>query len=153
MRFRDACTSAHSPPRERPGRRRSTQGGQAARSAKLRHVSSLSDPGDEIAPRRVAELLAAGEVELIDVREPYEREAGYIEGSRHVPLDRLSEEAPTIGQDKPVVFQCRVGGRSAMATQAFRASGREAYNLVGGILAWVDAGLPIAPDDGHVAEH
>ncbi len=40
-----------------------------------------------------------------------------------------------------------------MATQAFRAAGYDAYNLEGGIAAWVDRGLPIVPEDGFVAEH
>ena len=40
-----------------------------------------------------------------------------------------------------------------MATQAFRASGLDAYNLAGGLLAWVEKGLPIEPEDGSVAVH
>ena len=40
-----------------------------------------------------------------------------------------------------------------MATEAFAASGYDAYNLAGGITAWVEAGLPIEPEDGQVAAH
>jgi rhodanese-related sulfurtransferase len=40
-----------------------------------------------------------------------------------------------------------------MATEAFRASGYDAYNLTGGIAAWADQGLPLDPDGGVVAEH
>ena len=40
-----------------------------------------------------------------------------------------------------------------MAASAFRSAGYDAYNLSGGIQAWVDAGLPIAPEGGYVAEH
>jgi hypothetical protein len=40
-----------------------------------------------------------------------------------------------------------------MTTQAFRASGFQAFNLTGGLLAWVAQGLPIVPDDGTVADH
>ncbi|MBA2429029.1 MAG: rhodanese-like domain-containing protein [Thermoleophilaceae bacterium] len=106
-----------------------------------------------MSPERAAELLASGEAEVIDVRETYERHAGYIEGSRHVELERLASAAETIPRDRPVVFQCRLGARSGMATQAFRAAGYDAYNLAGGIAAWVDRGLPIVPEDGFVAEH
>ena len=56
-------------------------------------------------------------------------------------------------RERPVVFQCRLGARSAMASQAFNASGYRAYNLVGGIQAWVDAGLPLDRPDGRVADH
>src|SRR5438270_175612 len=116
-------------------------------------MSAFSSDETDLDPGRVAELLAAGEVQLIDVREPYERDAGYIDGSRHIELERLASKADSIDRETPVVFQCRAGVRSAMATQAFRASGWEAYNLAGGIQAWHDRGLPLAPDGGYVADH
>lgn len=87
------------------------------------------------------------------MREPVEREAGHIEGSRHIELERLASEAETVPRDRPVVFQCRLGARSAMATRAFRSAGFDAYNMDGGIQAWVDSGLPIVPEDGYVADH
>jgi rhodanese-related sulfurtransferase len=107
----------------------------------------------DVAPKRVAELLEGGEVQLIDVREPYEYEAGHIAGVKHIELEHLAGRAGEIDSDRPVVFQCRVGRRSALATEAFRASGYEAYNMTGGIQAWVDEGLPLEPEGGHVADH
>ena len=104
----------------------------------------------ELSPEVAAELLARGEAQLVDVREPYEHEAGRIAGARHVELGSLAAEAGTIDRVKPVIFYCRVGARSAMAAQAFAASGWDAYNLSGGIVSWVMAGLPI---EGEVAEH
>jgi rhodanese-related sulfurtransferase len=106
----------------------------------------------ELEPERVAEALAEG-WQVIDVREPYEREAGHIAGTRHVELSQLAAEASTLDPERPVIFYCRVGNRSAMATDAFRASGLIAYNLSGGITEWVHRGLPIEPADGHVAAH
>ena len=108
----------------------------------------------DITAQRAAELLAQG-VTLVDVREDYERDAGHIAGTRHIGLAALTAAAAAgeIDAAAPVVFYCRVGGRSKMATDAFRASGYEAYNLAGGLLAWVDAGLPLVPQDGHVADH
>jgi hydroxyacylglutathione hydrolase/adenylyltransferase/sulfurtransferase len=116
-------------------------------------ANAFSHSETDLSPERVAELLRSGEIELIDVREPYEWEAGRIAGARHIELERLASQADTIDRDRTVVFQCRLGARSAMATQAFRSAGYDAYNLDGGIQAWVDAGLPIEPEDGHVAEH
>jgi rhodanese-related sulfurtransferase len=104
----------------------------------------------ELSPEVAAELLACGEAQLVDVREPYEHEAGRIAGARHVELGTLAAEAESIDRGKPVVFYCRVGARSAIAAQAFAASGWDAYNLSGGIVSWVVAGLPI---EGEVAEH
>jgi len=108
---------------------------------------------EDISPARAAELHAAGEVQLIDVREPHEYEAGHIEGARHVPVSRLSEEASSIDKDRPVVFYCRTGGRSGLATQAFRASGFEAHKMAGGMVGWSEEGRPIEPDGGTVADH
>lgn len=113
-------------------------------------MSAFSRPEEDWSPAEVAARLARGEIELIDVREPYEREAGRIEGSRHVELERLASQAETIPRERPVVFQCRLGARSAMATRAFRAAGWDAHNLTGGAEAWVAAGLPFT---GEVADH
>lgn len=116
-------------------------------------MGSFIRPERDLAPDRVRELLERGEAELIDVREPYEREAGRIAGSRHIELERLASEADSLPHDRPVVFHCRLGARSAMAASAFEHAGYDAYNLDGGIQAWVDAGLPIEPDGGYVADH
>ena len=116
-----------------------------------RRVGFSGDTQVELPPERVAELVREEATQLVDVREPYEHEAGRISGARHVELERLAAEADSIDRTRPVVFYCRVGARSAMATQAFRAAGYEAYNLRGGLQAWVNAGLPIEPEAGRVA--
>jgi rhodanese-related sulfurtransferase len=106
---------------------------------------------DELSPARVAEMLR-DEAQLIDVREPYEREAGRIpDDTAHIELDKLTGEAESIDRERPVVFYCRSGSRSAMAAQAFSAAGFDAHNLDGGLKAWVADGLPIEPADGRVA--
>ena len=110
------------------------------------------DESTELEPERVAEVLAEG-WQVIDVREPYEREAGHIADTRHIPVGRLTAEAATVDSERPVVFYCRVGSRSTLAADAFRASGYDAYNLAGGITEWVRRGLPIEPADGRVAPH
>lgn len=103
---------------------------------------------------RLAEWLAAEpELQVIDVREPYEREAGHLEGTRHIELTRLTGEAASIDRERPVVFYCRVGSRSRMAAEAFRTAGYEAYSLEGGLLRWAQEGRPLSPEGGTVAEH
>ena len=116
-------------------------------------MSAFSGPDIDLEPQRVAELIREADVQIVDVREPYEHEAGRIAKARHIELERLAAQAETIDRERPVVFQCRMGARSAMAAQAFRAAGYEAYNLSGGLSAWVDAGLPIVPAGGYVADH
>src|SRR5215212_6918504 len=104
----------------------------------------------ELSPEQAAELVASGDAELIDVREAYEREAGHIPGSRHVELSRLTDHAEELPAERPLVFQCRVGARSAMAAFAFRRAGFDAHNLDGGIVGWAARGLPV---EGRIAEH
>jgi rhodanese-related sulfurtransferase len=103
-------------------------------------------------PHQVKELLDQGDLQLVDVRQQHEHEAGRIAGDRLIELDRLGAEAGSIERDRPVVFYCRTGGRSAMATQAFEQAGFDAHNLAGGLVAWDEAGLPMDPDGGYVAE-
>jgi len=111
-------------------------------------------PADlEISPQSTAEMLAAGTAQVVDVREPYEREAGHIPGSRHVELAQLREQAASIDRDVPVVFVCRVGARSLMAAQAFRRAGCDARSMTGGMERWHAEGRPLVPEDGHVAPH
>ena len=104
----------------------------------------------ELTPARVAELLSADAIQLVDVREPEEREAGYVAGSRHVPLAELTAAAESIDPARPVVFVCRVGARSSMAAWTFARAGFDAHNLTGGVIGWVESGLPF---EGVVAMH
>jgi rhodanese-related sulfurtransferase len=108
----------------------------------------------EVDPERVARWLAedAG-LQLVDVRETYEREAGHIESTRHIELTALAASAASIERERPVVFYCRVGSRSQMAAQAFRTSGYDAYSMSGGLVRWVAEGRPLWPADGYVADH
>jgi rhodanese-related sulfurtransferase len=106
---------------------------------------------EDLSPKRVAELLGHGETQLVDVRRPDEHQAGRIAGTVHIELDRLPAEAGSLDRERPIVFYCRSGSRSAMATDAFRASGYDAYNMAGGLEAWVESGLPIEPEGGRVA--
>lgn len=111
-------------------------------------------PPIEVDPERVAEWLAEdSSLQLIDVREPREHEAGHISDTRLIELVKLSAEAASLDRERPVVFYCRVGGRSDMAAQAFRAAGYEAYSMAGGLLRWASEGRPLSPDGGTVADH
>jgi rhodanese-related sulfurtransferase len=104
-----------------------------------------------LTPRQVAALQAAEQIQLIDVRQMHEHEAGRIAGDRLIELMQLSAQAETIDRERPVVFYCRTGARSAMATQAFRQAGYDAHNMTGGLVEWEAAGLPLDPPGGYVA--
>jgi rhodanese-related sulfurtransferase len=108
--------------------------------------------GLEVETAQLAEMISAGDVELIDVRRDYEFEAGHIPGARHIELNDLTTSADSLPKDRPVVFYCRTGNRSGMAAEAFGQAGFDAHNLAGGITAWVDLENPLEPEDGTVAE-
>jgi rhodanese-related sulfurtransferase len=113
----------------------------------------FADPQHELTPTQVKEAMDKDDIVLIDVREPYEWEAGRIPGATHIEIERLAARADEVPTDRPIVFHCRLGVRSAMAMQAFRASGWDAYHLGGGIERWVNEGLPLEPEGGYVADH
>lgn len=113
-------------------------------------MSAFAHSEHELAPGDVHRRLTEDGWTVVDVREASERDAARIPGTRHVEMERLTAEAETIDRDRPVIFVCHVGSRSGMATQAFRASGWEAYNLRGGIVAWAQAGLPVEPEGAQV---
>jgi rhodanese-related sulfurtransferase len=104
----------------------------------------------EVDVEALGELLDGDAVELIDVRREYEWEGGRIAGARHIELNQLSGAAQSIPRDRPVVFYCRTGNRSAMAAEAFRVAGYDARNLSGGIEAWRAAGHPLEREGGEV---
>ncbi len=106
----------------------------------------------EVTPQRTREMLDAGEAVVVDVREGYEREAGHIDGSRHIELVELTAQAESLPRDQPLVFVCRVGARSGMAAQAFRRSGYDAFSMAGGLERWAAEGLPV-DGGGAVADH
>ncbi len=85
-------------------------------------------------------------MEVIDVREPHEFEAGNLDG-RLVPLATIMDHAKEIPRDRPVIIYCRSGARSAAAIhQLEKKHGLEnLYNLKGGILAYAQAYDPDLP--------
>ncbi|HEY5262282.1 MAG TPA: rhodanese-like domain-containing protein [Solirubrobacteraceae bacterium] len=118
-------------------------------------MSTPLDPTHtDIDPEQLAEWMVSDpDLRVVDVREGYEREAGHIEGSRHIPLVELSARAAEIERDRPVVFYCRVGARSDMAAQAMRAAGAQALSMRGGLLRWASENRPLSPQGGVVADH
>ncbi|MGX6448256.1 rhodanese-like domain-containing protein [Patulibacter sp. S7RM1-6] len=110
-------------------------------------------PGLEIDSDELARELERGTVQLVDVREQEEWDAGRIAGAVHVPLSQLGSRTDELARDRPVVFGCRVGGRSGYAAQALREQGLDAWSLRGGLLAWDAEGRPLVPEGGVVADH
>jgi len=86
---------------------------------------------------------------ILDVREPNEYQICRIPGSVLIPLGQVAsrvQEISAAAEGRPVVVHCKMGGRSAKATQLLRERGiGRAQNLKGGILAWIDQVDPKQP--------
>jgi rhodanese-related sulfurtransferase len=89
------------------------------------------------------------EIQLVDCREPYEWEAGRVEGAIHLPVNSIMAGAGSdLDKDTPIAVICRTGNRSELATMMLQARGYDATNVEGGMEAWAAAGLPFEAADG-----
>jgi len=97
-----------------------------------------SDPDFEITPQSLRAKLDSFEpIEILDVREPVEREIATLRNTIEIRVDDLSEHLSELPRDKQIVAYCRTGVRSARAVQLLRNAGFErARSLAGGINAW-----------------
>ncbi len=97
-----------------------------------------------VSPHELEALIAAAEVDVVDVREAHERETGHVPGSRHVPLGTLRTDPRAHLPRDGVVFVCAKGGRSASAAELALGVGlTEVCSLDGGTLGWVAERLPL----------
>jgi len=111
----------------------------------------MSEAGNEVSRDEAQKLIEDG-AQVIDVRVDHEWEAGRIAGATHLPLAELADRTAEIDKERPVLLYCRGGTRSTMAATALSDAGYDAAKLSEGIVGWAEAGLPMDPDDGYVAE-
>jgi rhodanese-related sulfurtransferase len=127
----------------------------AATSAKTvaQLVAEAKQRVENLAPDQVAAEMAAGNVLLVDLREPNERvEHGLIPGAVHTPRGMLEFYAdPTspyhraeFDPSRRVILHCASGGRSALAADSLRQLGyTNVAHLDGGFKAWKERGCPV----------
>lgn len=82
---------------------------------------------------------------VVDVREPFEWDAGHVAGALHIPLTelptRLASDLPD--RSAPLLLYCRSGARSERAAQFLAANGYEdVTNLKALISGWAARGGP-----------
>lgn len=84
-----------------------------------------------------AELPPAGEVQVVDVRNPGETSLGIIADAHLIPLAALPDRARELDPNGPTVVYCASGGRSSVAASWLRAKGfSDVSDLRGGYEAW-----------------
>ncbi len=91
----------------------------------------------QLSPAEAAEMLAAADVVLIDVRDLHERLADDLPRSEHIPLsDLIASGVPFPASSHLVVF-CATGSRSLLAAESLIKRGyRSVHNLEGGLAGW-----------------
>jgi rhodanese-related sulfurtransferase len=101
-------------------------------------------PYQEIEAAELATLLNDKNLVLVDVRNDDEVAQGYIQGAIHIPLAAIPSNYESLLKAEKLVFYCHSGIRSAHAAAFLAQHDYDGgYNLIGGIVAWLKAGLPI----------
>ena len=103
----------------------------------------------QLSSAEAARAARAGEVVLVDVREPDERAQARPVPSRHIALGDLPARLGELPRDRTVAFICRSGTRSARAARAAARHGLRVASVRGGLVAWSEAGLPVESGPGH----
>jgi hydroxyacylglutathione hydrolase len=88
----------------------------------------------------------ADDLQVLDVREQSEWEAGHIPGSVHTPYHDIDAIPDGIDPERPVAVICSSGQRSAVAASLLRRHGaREVIHVAGGgVGTWARQGWPLA---------
>ena len=74
------------------------------------------------------EIISRGAI-IVDVRTVKEFQAGHLNHSKNIPLDKLHESLSKLDKNKPVITCCASGARSASARRLLLSNGfTEVYN-------------------------
>ncbi|NQV83979.1 MAG: rhodanese-like domain-containing protein [Rhodospirillales bacterium] len=101
----------------------------------------------EVDPATAHQWAADGQAVIVDVREHNELAQASVSGAVHVPMSAFDPAQLPTDSGKKIVFICAHGMRSVQVSQYLIANDilSEAYNLTGGLAAWLQAGLPVEP--------
>jgi len=96
---------------------------------------------DEVTATELKQRMDSGrEMQVIDVREPFEYEIAKIPGTKLIPLNQVVARMNEIDPSRDTVVHCKGGVRSAKAIASLKQAGfpGRLINLKGGITAWSD---------------
>lgn len=81
-----------------------------------------------------------GDLQVVDVRNPGEVEAGAIPNAIPIPVGQLPSRLAELNPAKPTVVYCAGGYRSSVAASLLRRNGfNDVSDILGGYGAWADA--------------
>jgi len=99
----------------------------------------------DVSPNDAVRLINQEDAIVLDVREDSEYREGHVINSIHIPLGLLDGRVDELGEDrdKALMVYCRSGTRAAKAASLLQKQGfKSVYKMNGGMMAWIDAGLP-----------
>jgi len=115
-------------------------------TAAAQQEANLKNGIPQISVQELKRRIDAGEdVQLIDVREPWEAQIAQI-GGKLIPQNDVPNRLADIDREREVVVHCKGGGRSQRIAEFLRQQGYERVaNLAGGIGAWSNEIDPTVP--------
>ena len=75
------------------------------------------EPFYRIDVQEAKQMIDAGGVQVIDTREPYEHAEGHVPGSLRIQHMAILLQADKLATDRPILFICKSGQRSAVAAE------------------------------------
>ncbi|MPR09711.1 rhodanese-like domain-containing protein [Microvirga tunisiensis] len=108
----------------------------------------------KLSPTEAAEKMRAGDVLVVDVRDPTEvQQSGRIKGAVNVSRGMLEFRAdpesqyhnPVFQKDKTILLHCASGGRSALAGKTLQDMGYTSVFNIGGFKDLTEAGIDTEP--------
>jgi glyoxylase-like metal-dependent hydrolase (beta-lactamase superfamily II)/rhodanese-related sulfurtransferase len=107
-------------------------------------VAAAKQQITEVNVDRAKQLLAEGNITLIDTREESEYAAGHIDNAILLPRGVIEFKVNTVPEltdpSKAILIYCRTGGRSALAAQTLQTLGyKTVLSMAGGFEAWQKA--------------
>ncbi len=112
-----------------------------------RNKGKPTDQIGAITATQLKDKLEKDELLLIDVRETYECEAGFVDGSKYIYVGELAKHVDSLPTDKPLAVTCGWGGRGSLASSILRRHGfRDVTNVLGGLNAWQALDYPLIKD-------
>ena len=106
------------------------------------------EPFYRIDVHEAKQMVDEGNVQVIDSREPHEHAEGHVPGSLQIQHMMTLAHEDELARDRPILFICKSGQRSAVAAEFAASLGlTELYNVEGGHDAWAEAGYPMEAED------
>jgi rhodanese-related sulfurtransferase len=101
-------------------------------------------PIETVTARSASDRFFTGRLTIVDIRSDTEFARARVPGATHIPLGQLRRRLSELRSDRPIVFLCRSGHRSALAARRAAKRRPDVASIDGGMNAWMAANLPTA---------